>query len=82
MGKKEICLSELAAGAEGEIVRIRGKSRFKKRLLEMGLVKGEVVKKVKLAPLADPAEYIIKGYHVSLRSTEACDVILIVDSGV
>jgi Fe2+ transport system protein FeoA len=80
VSRKEISLSELTAGAEGEIVRIRGNSPLKKRLLEMGLIKGEVIKKVKVAPLADPAEYIVKGYHVSLRSNEARDVILAVDS--
>jgi Fe2+ transport system protein FeoA len=78
VGKQEICLSELADGAEGEIVRIRGNSPLKKRLLEMGLIKGEVIKKIKVAPLADPAEYVVKGYHVSLRSDEAQDVILTV----
>jgi Fe2+ transport system protein FeoA len=44
--------------------------------MEMGMVKGEIIQKVKLAPLADPAEYVIKGYHVSLRNEEAKDVIL------
>jgi Fe2+ transport system protein FeoA len=80
VSSKEISLNELADGAEGEIVRIRGNSPIKKRLLEMGLIKGETIKKVKVAPLADPAEYIVKGYHVSLRSTEAQDVILLVNS--
>ena len=58
------------------IVEIRGRSLFKKRLLEMGLVRGEVVAKVKLAPLADPAEYVVKGYHVSLRRGEASDILI------
>ena len=69
-------LSDLAPGAQGRIVRICGASPFKKRLLEMGMVKGEIIKKVKLAPLADPAEYIVKGYHVSLRRAEAQDIII------
>ncbi len=66
-------------GAKAVIVRISGHSPFKKRLLEMGLVKGETIEKVKLAPLADPAEYIIKGYHVSLRRDEARDIIIEVE---
>ena len=73
---KELCLSELAPGSQGKIVRIRVSSPFKKRLLEMGLIKGEVIKKVKLAPLADPSEYIVKNYHVSLRKEESQDVII------
>ena len=63
-------------GGKGKIVRIRGNSPFKKRLLEMGLIKGETIEKVKLAPLADPAEYIVKDYHISLRYNEAKDIIL------
>lgn len=69
-------LADLAPGAKGIIVRIRNTSPIKKRLLEMGLIKGETIHKVKLAPLADPAEYIVKGYHVSLRREEARDVLL------
>ena len=75
----ETSLADLHPGETGTIVRIIGKSPFKKRLLEMGLVKGEVVQKVKLAPLADPAEYIVKGYHVSLRREEASDVVVQTD---
>jgi DtxR family transcriptional regulator, Mn-dependent transcriptional regulator len=69
-------LSDLTPGAHATIIGIRGRSAFKKRLLEMGLVKGETIRKVKLAPLADPAEYVIKNYHVSLRRDEAADVII------
>ena len=75
---KEICLHELEPGQQGKVVRISGKSPFKKRLLEMGMIKGETITKVKLAPLADPSEYIVKGYHVSLRRDEAQDVIVTV----
>ena len=67
-------LDDLTPGGKGRIAGIQGASPFKKRLLEMGLVKGEIIEKVKLAPLADPAEYIVKGYHVTLRREEAKDV--------
>jgi len=73
---REITLTDLEPGRQGTILRINGNSPFKKRLLEMGLIKGEKIKKVKLAPLADPAEYIIKGYHVSLRKDEAREIII------
>ncbi|MBN1766256.1 MAG: ferrous iron transport protein A [Sedimentisphaerales bacterium] len=69
-------LSSLSPGGKARIVRIQGSSPFKKRLLEMGLIRGEVIEKVKLAPLADPAEYIIKGYHISMRNEEARNVII------
>lgn len=69
-------MTELAPGSSATIVRIEGNSPFKKRLLEMGLVKGQQIYKVKLAPLADPAEYIVKDYHISLRREEAQNVII------
>ena len=69
-------LSDLTPGKTAQIVRINGSSRFKKRLLEMGLIRGENIYKVKLAPLADPAEYIIKNTHLSLRYKETQDIII------
>ncbi len=72
----EIKLADLAPGDSAWIVRIIGGSPFKKRLLEMGLVRGEAIEKVKLAPLADPAEYIIKSYHISISREEGLDIIV------
>jgi len=74
--KTPATLDELAPGRAARIVGLRGHSPFKKRLLEMGLVRGELIHKVKLAPLADPAEYILKDYHLSLRREEARDVLV------
>lgn len=73
---RKMSLTELAPGSSATIVRIEGNSPFKKRLLEMGLVKGQQIYKVKLAPLADPAEYIVKDYHISLRREEAQNIII------
>ncbi|MBI9018545.1 MAG: ferrous iron transport protein A [Phycisphaerae bacterium] len=69
-------LSEVGSGSSARIVAVKGGSPFKKRLMEMGFMRGEEIYKVKLAPLADPAEYIVKGYHVSLRAEEADDIIV------
>lgn len=69
-------LSELNDNEKALITKIEGKSKFKKRLIEMGFIKGEIVHREKCAPLADPVEYIIKGYHVSLRKEEADDIIV------
>lgn len=69
-------LSKISPGGRARILRIAGSGVFKKRLLEMGLVRGETITKIKLAPLADPAEYVVKGYHVSLRQEEARQVIV------
>jgi len=74
--EQPLTLADLEPGGKAKILRIQGNSPFKKRLLEMGLVRGEVIEKLKLAPLADPAEYVIKNYHVSLRREEAADIII------
>ena len=53
------------------IIFVKGEGRFKKRIIEMGFIKGAEVYVEKYAPLRDPIEFIIKGYHVSLRRDEA-----------
>jgi Fe2+ transport system protein FeoA len=64
-------LSELRTGERGIIERVTGEGRFRRRLMEMGFVPGEEIQVEKYAPLKDPIEYIVKGYHVSLRHEEA-----------
>lgn len=72
----EVKLSELKEGQTGRIVRVGGQGVLRRRLLEMGLIKGTPVYVEKYAPLKDPIELIVKGYHVSLRVEEAAQVIL------
>jgi DtxR family Mn-dependent transcriptional regulator len=67
-------LSELSPGESAEIVRIQAPGWFRHRLLEMGFIAGEVVTIEKIAPLRDPIEFVLKGYHVSLRREEAAHV--------
>ncbi len=64
-------LSELKEGEIGVIVGIKGYGAFKKRLTEMGFIRGKEVKVVRYAPLKDPIEYCIMNYDVSLRLSEA-----------
>jgi Fe2+ transport system protein FeoA len=64
-------LNDLRTGDRGIIERITGTGRFRQRLMEMGFVSGAEILVEKYAPLKDPIEYILKGYHVSLRHTEA-----------
>ncbi len=64
-------LSELKDNESGYITKIRGRGAFRKRITEMGFVKGKKVTVVKNAPLKDPVEYSILGYEVSLRRSEA-----------
>jgi len=56
------------------ILKLTGKGGIRKRLLEMGFTAGTEIYVKKHAPLADPVEYVIKGYHLSLRLKEAADI--------
>ena len=69
-------LSELKTGEKGVIARITGAGRFRQRLMEMGFVPGAEIEVEKYAPLRDPIEYVLKGYHVSLRHDEAEKVLV------
>jgi len=64
-------LSDLNTGESGVIVRVDGHGGFRKRIVEMGFIKGERVTAVLNAPLKDPVKYRVMGYEVSLRRAEA-----------
>ncbi|MCX6305705.1 MAG: ferrous iron transport protein B [Bacteroidetes bacterium] len=64
-------LFELKQGESGLITKVKGRGAFRKRITEMGFVKGREVTVVKAAPLQDPIQYKIMGYHISLRQSEA-----------
>lgn len=64
-------LSELKDNERSVIVKVKGRGAFRKRIIEMGFIKGETVTVIKNAPLKDPIEYSIMGYHISLRRSEA-----------
>ena len=64
-------LSELKTGERGVVVRVSGHGSFRKRILELGFIKGNLVKVVLNAPLKDPIEYEVIGYKISLRREEA-----------
>lgn len=67
-------LSELQTGEKGVIVKVHGYGGFRKRIVEMGFIQGKVVEVLHAAPLMDPVEYVILGYHVSLRRSEASQI--------
>jgi Fe2+ transport system protein FeoA len=75
-----ISLRDLKEGDRAAIKAIRGEGAFKRRLLEMGFMPGTTVLIKKYAPLRDPIELVIKGYHVSLRRKEAQKVLVRRDS--
>ena len=64
-------LSELRSGEHGIIVKVHGHGGFRKRIVEMGFVKGKKVEVLLNAPLQDPVKYKVMGYEVSLRRQEA-----------
>ena len=64
-------LSELHTGQHGTILKVRGHGGFRKRIVEMGFIKGQTVEVLLNAPLQDPVKYRIMGYEVSLRRQEA-----------
>lgn len=69
-------LSELKEGEKAEIIRILGSGPLKKRLLEMGFRKGEIIHVIKYAPLKDPIEISIKDFLLSIRVEEAHSIIV------
>ena len=71
-----VTLRDLREGDRADIKAIRGEGAFKRRLLEMGFMPGTTVLIKKYAPLRDPIELVIKGYHVSLRRKEAQQVLV------
>ncbi len=68
---KKMRLSELKTGQKAYITRVNGNGAFRKRILEMGFVRGEEVRSILNAPLKDPIKYEIMEYEVSLRRSEA-----------
>jgi DtxR family Mn-dependent transcriptional regulator len=74
--KGAFTLKELKPGEKGKVIKIKGKGNLKKRLLDMGIVPGAEIKLEKVAPLGDPVDILIKGYHLSLRKDEAKDILI------
>lgn len=64
-------LSELQTGEKGVIIKVMGHGGFRRRIIEMGLIKGKTVEVLLNAPLKDPIKYKIMGYEISLRRQEA-----------
>jgi len=57
-------------------VEVQAQGPVRQRLLEMGFIRGAVLRVVKLAPLGDPMELVIKGYHLSLRREESACILV------
>ncbi len=73
-------LSDLESGEKAVVVKIHGHGAFRKRVMEMGFVRGREVTAILTAPLRDPVKYSLMGYEVSLRRSEA-DLIEVIPGG-
>ena len=73
-------LSELKTGERGVVVKVNGHGGFRKRIIEMGFVRGSKVKVILNAPLRDPIEYEVIGYKISLRREESSKIEVISES--
>lgn len=64
-------LSELEPGEGGVVVSIGGRSGTRRRIMDMGIVRGAEIRVIRRAPLGDPVEFEIKDYNLSLRKRDA-----------
>jgi Fe2+ transport system protein FeoA len=74
-------LDQLARGQTGRVIRVGGRPAVRRRLLELGVVRGEAITLQRAAPLGDPLEFVVKGYHLSLRRREAAAITVEVEAG-
>lgn len=76
IGDNVIPLSSVNPGEKATVLQACGEPELRLRLMEMGFVRGTEVKMVKYAPLKDPLEFVIRGYHVTLRKEEAENILM------
>ncbi len=67
-------LDKLDPGESGRVLRLTGEAHLRRRLMDMGLTPGAEVEVERLAPLGDPIEIEVRGYHLSLRKREAAGI--------
>jgi len=76
LNHEELPLSKLKKGQKATVVRVGGKGAVKRRMMDMGMVPGSEIRVVRIAPFGDPIEFNVKGYSLSLRKSEAKDIIV------
>ena len=67
-------LDQLALGQSAKVIKLTGSSPVRRRLMEMGITPSAMVQAVRRAPLGDPLDVKVRGYHLSLRREEAAAV--------
>ncbi len=76
MPAREIPLNNLDRGVAAKVLRFSGQGGARRRLMEMGVVPGVEISVERVAPLGDPIDILVKGYHLSLRRREAAEIIV------
>ena len=69
-------LRDIPVGEDARVVRLTGEGPLKRRIMDMGLTKGTEVHVRKVAPLGDPIEITVRGYELSIRKSEAENVVV------
>lgn len=72
----QIALDKAQINSKVKVVGVDSKSRIRKRIMDMGIVKGTDITVSGKAPMGDPIELIVRGYNLSLRKNEAKDIIV------
>ena len=73
---KKVPLSQLQVGQAGTVEEVRDQGFLSQRLLEMGIIRGTTIEVIRFAPMGDPIDIKIRGYHLSLRREEAEGIIV------
>jgi ferrous iron transport protein A len=74
--EEALMLDMTPVGREVTVVRVTGEKDIKRKLLDMGIVPGVRVRVERVAPMGDPIDVVVRGYHLSLRKAEAAMVIV------
>lgn len=69
--RTSVKMKDLKPGQKGKVLKISAQGAANKRLVEMGVTVGSVIEVERVAPLGDPVDIKVKGYHLSLRKNEA-----------
>ena len=67
-------LKDVKVGESAVVARLHGEGAVKRRIMDMGLVKGTQLTVRKVAPIGDPIELTVRGYELSIRKDEAANV--------
>ena len=64
-------LREVQIGQSAKVVKLNGTGPVKRRIMDMGITKGQLVRVIKVAPLGDPMEITVRNYELSVRKADA-----------